>query len=146
MTVRYYDQADPTPQVPLRISEIGDVTTTSGEGLPDEVALCLSFHANLVSGQPPARRRGRIYIGPLGANARTSGAPNNRPDSAFIGRLAAAATDLVDGANAASVPWVVHSEAAGDDFFVIAGWVDNAFDTQRRRGVAATSRTTWQLT
>jgi hypothetical protein len=39
--------------------------------------------------------------------------------------------------------WVVWSEADQDAGSVFDGWIDNAFDTQRRRGVQASSRTTW---
>jgi hypothetical protein len=40
--------------------------------------------------------------------------------------------------------WIVVSEVAGlNDVIVTNGWVDNAFDIQRRRGVTPTSRSTF---
>jgi len=39
--------------------------------------------------------------------------------------------------------WVVYSPTNGNTVNVDNGWVDNAFDTQRRRGLAVTARTNW---
>ena len=39
--------------------------------------------------------------------------------------------------------WVLWSRANNAMFNVVGGWVDNAFDTIRKRGNAPTARTTW---
>jgi len=67
--------------------------------------------------------------------------------------LADAAAAMEDGtvvAGGLSVKWAVYSPTTDavdtiDNAFndVLDGWVDNAFDTQRRRGPAATTRITW---
>lgn len=121
--------------------------------LPSEVAAVLSFHSDLdgiperdpgpPQTRPAARRRGRVYIGPLDRQAADSAA-NTIPvtlRSGLVDTLNAAATLL---AGAASASWSVWSRA-GAAFYgpMVGGWVDDAFDTQRRRGEAATIRTTW---
>lgn len=126
--------------------------------LPSEVAVCLSMHGSLaglsesVPGapvgpagdtHPRARRRGRLFLGPLsqGAADTTSG----RPLAQFrenIGIVAASVRDSA-GLAAAGVSWAVFSPTNWDTVPVIGGWVDDAFDTQRRRGVAPTTRDVW---
>lgn len=137
---RAYDMSEPTPRVPILID---GMAATPGTGtLPQEVALCSSFQGDRVSGIPQSRRRGRVYIGPLAVAALNDAA--GRPASAFVTALADATEALLlasiaDGA----YDWVVYSPT--DDALVPIdnGWVDNAFDTQRRRGVAASGRTSW---
>lgn len=112
-------------------------------GLPEEVAVCLSY-----SGAPPAgpRRRGRIYLGPLVTtvlDAATSAVPA-RPNTTFIQNLKIAGAELA--ANVGPSPrWCIRSTVPDENFVPIAfGYVDDAFDTQRRRGVDPTSRQTWE--
>ena len=113
----------------------------TGTPLPSEVAVCLSFQGARSAGLAQARRRGRVYIGPLGTSANTSG----RPTAGFISNISAAALTLK--AAAASVSdadgWCVWSHANQDAVPVEDGWIDNSFDTQRRRGLVYTSRTTF---
>lgn len=111
----------------------------SGSGLPAELAVCLSFQGARSAGLPQARRRGRVYIGPFGNNANTSG----RPTAAVMTFIANAATTLK--ATAASISagggWAVWSPTDGAPVEVDDGWVDNSWDVQRRRGLVYTSRT-----
>jgi len=111
----------------------------SGTPLPSELAICLSFQGDRAAGAPQARRRGRVYIGPLGTNANTSG----RPNPTLMTALANAAVTFK--ATAATISgaggWAVWSHADQDAVLVDNGWVDNAFDVQRRRGLLYTSRT-----
>lgn len=154
-TVKIYDMRDPTPRVPEFTFTIG-LTDTAQSPLPGEVALCASFQADLVSGVNQARRRGRVYIGPLASTASFATVVNGqlRPHAAVVQALADACNVLADGidttGNGAHVSWAVYSptlDIAGtiDDAFndVTNGWVDNSYDTQRRRGAAPTSRVTW---
>lgn len=139
-SAKVYDLADPTPRVP-----IDEWTFTLGAAggtgvLPEEVAMCLSFRAAYVSGQPPARRRGRIYIGPLQRGA--SDTAGDRPIASFMTRLLDGAQFLYDTTQADAVNWVVWSDMDQVARLVVSSWVDNAFDTQRRRGLGPTFRQT----
>lgn len=136
--LRIYDMSTAKPRVPTIIPfNLG--TVLANAGLPEEVALCLSFHG----ATPPAvtaRRRGRVYIGPLVTSAYSSATNTtpSRPSTNFLTTLTGAATALLDSAG---VDWAI----LGKDGYVqvSGGYVDNAFDTQRRRGPATTARTEW---
>lgn len=132
--------------------------TGSVGGLPSEVAVCLSFKADYAGDperipmpptgpegddRPRARLRGRVFIGPLNSTAMES-APTTAvpvPSVRMINSAWRAGSDLMTGSAAAGVPWCVWSRTNGAIQPVVGGWVDNAFDTQRRRGEKATSRT-----
>ena len=108
-------------------------------------AICASFHG----GAPiTARRRGRIYVGPLGTlgvAADVTNAPH-RPATAFMTHLRDAMSRLRTQSLALSTPciWVIRSSMPSVNYVpVIGGWVDNAWDTQRRRGPVASARLTW---
>lgn len=114
----------------------------SSNALPDESALVLSFRNNSSTLAPAARRRGRVYIGPLNYDAVsgvTSG--DSRPDSTFISRLNACAKRLQAEVSAGGVEWKIYSPTDNALRMVQESWVDNAFDVQRRRGAKSTSRT-----
>jgi|ERR1044071_5301509 hypothetical protein len=122
-----------------------------GAELPTEVAACTSFHAELSgipeeSGdtRPRARRRGRVYVGPLNTFA-ISNVPPVMLNGTFITDLIAATKGLADGAGADLWAMSVFSRTDWLLRPVIGGYVDNAVDIQRRRGVEATSRTTWVI-
>ena len=140
-TIKAYDRADLTPRIPW-LTDAVSFTPGTAAVLPEEVAFCVSFQAAAASGSPQARRRGRIYVGPLGANAGGNGSAANRPVAAFMTAVANAADSVLEASKAASAwNWNVYSEADGLGRPVNNGWVDNAFDTQRRRGLAPTTRT-----
>jgi hypothetical protein len=99
----------------------------------------LSFQGAPESGVSQARKRGRVFIGPLRSSL--IGA-DGRPSPATVSLFAAEGEDLLDASNAATTwSWTVHSATTGDNSVVTNGWCDNEFDTQRRRGRIATSRT-----
>nr|CRY97793.1 hypothetical protein [uncultured prokaryote] len=136
-----YRMSDATPRTPI-LSGLWNLTSApTNPPLPPEVALCLSFQGDPFSGDPQSRRRGRIYVGPLRANESDS---SGRPISALINRLADAGANLLDdiAANTDSA-WSVYSPTAGGTVIITNGWVDNEYDTQRRRGRKATARTLW---
>lgn len=108
--------------------------------LPAEVACCLSFAAAQIGGGIAARRRGRLFIGPLCSDALDGG--TSRPSSSLQTDLLAAGKRLFDAANAAEAEWIIYSRAGNSTSAVYRGWVDDACDTQRRRGLAPTSRLT----
>lgn len=151
--VKYYDLGHPKPRSPVRSTEMTlTYPTLTTSVYPEEVAMCLSYRGALVSGLPAARRRGRVFLGPVdfATGEPVTGRVHIKP--AVLTAVAAAATALRAASNAAADwSWVVYSptlaaaggtqEAATSE--VAAGWVDNVFDTQRRRGPKATARTTW---
>lgn len=151
-TVKIYDMRDPLPRVPEMVGTIA-LTPSVARALPHEVAICLSFQATAESGVSQARRRGRVFIGPLTTAILTTDAGPPYVGGGPRGDLATAAAALAaPGALpvTGNVHWAVYSptlDVAGsiDDAFndVDNGWVDNAFDTQRRRGQKPTVRQTW---
>lgn len=128
-------------------------TGGAGTSFPSEVSACLSFHGDLTDipeteanpvpppafFRPAARRRGRLFIGPLVSG--TSDATGDIHVAAtYRADLAAAAANVMAQNDTLSA-WVVWSKMDGAVYPVAGGFVDNAFDTQRRRGPDATTRT-----
>lgn len=111
---------------------------------PPEVAVCLSYHANYDFGVNKARRRGRLYLGPVDtsfAGGFTSDTVVPFIVDSFRQQLCDAARDVV--AAPGDAVWSVYSRTSGAAYTVVGGWVDEEFDTQRRRGIASTIRTSW---
>lgn len=141
--VRVYNMAEPEPRMPIAQVPFDILPNQAAQPYPREVAVCLSFRGATVSGANPARRRGRIYIGPLSETAGVTSGAYVRPDAAFCNDLLDAAVDLGQGAQAlANATWSVYSKASAALITIAAFWVDNEWDTQRRRGVRATQRFT----
>ena len=120
---------------------------------PSELAICVSIHTNTAGvpehapggTRPKSRRRGRQYIGPFGVDVLTDSGPGNTPEpsSLIISILKNAATKLMTDAIAAGINWAVYSRK--DTLFrgVNGGWVDNAWDIQRRRGELPTTKSSF---
>lgn len=130
---------------------------SASPGLPQEVALCLSYRADIVGvleetsdgadpgtarDRPRSRRRGRTYIGPLTTTTISVSDDNTRPKVEVRETLTMAAAKFAADLNAASVniDWGVWSRVDRLVRPVTLAWVDDAFDTQRRRGLAASTR------
>lgn len=151
-TVKIYDMRDALPRLP-EFEGVIVLTPSAGDMLPGEVSLVSSFRAQYVSGVPNARRRGRVYIGPIQAGQNVISGAQARPWSVAVDALADASDAMANGvviAGGLAVKWAVYSPTTDatssiDDAFndVVAGWVDDAWDTQRRRGCAATTRNDW---
>lgn len=158
-TVKAYNPAGGSP---LAVDTwAGMAAPAQDDTLPAEVACCLSFHADLTNileedvddadaddrpERPASRRRGRLFIGPLTTDTATLGVPC-KPSTPFITTLLFFAdklrsTSLLAG-GAGNADWVIRSDSgfAGNSYEVVDAWVDDAFDTQRRRGRKATTRT-----
>lgn len=110
--------------------------------LPREAAICVSFRSD---GLPAARNRGRMFIGPLNAEA-----VDNQLGTARV--AAGAVSGATEGLKrfclrllAIDAHLCVWSRTAASVSRVTQGWCDNEFDTQRRRGLRATQRTTVAL-
>lgn len=140
--VKVYDLSDPEPRAPV----LEDPWTLGAEALtnqlPHEVAIALSYRGAVESGANMARRRGRIYIGPLTTAAAQSTIAQCRPATIVATTLLDAADDLQSELVADTKAWVVYSRIDDEPHIIEHCWVDDAFDIQRRRGVAPTSRTT----
>lgn len=145
--IKLYNFSDPEPRAPFYDALMGGTwgSPSATTALPSEVSLVASFAAAPASGETAARRRGRIYLGPLNTDAQiaTTLTPS-RPTAAFIHDVAVAC-DRMATTDDADAQWVVHSRANNAWYTIVSGWVDNAWDTQRRRGVAATSREKWSV-
>jgi len=137
---KFYRLSDPTPRLPIleTTETLPSVGTTAA---PTEQALVLSYQAAPVSGLPQARRRGRVYFGPWAVGALDA---NGRVSNTLISSLVnAAAQHKTNSDNAVGWTWAQYSPTNGTGADVASGWVDNAWDTQRRRGLLATARTTF---
>lgn len=141
-TVKVYNLSQPKPRWPVYEADFTLSAASSTVHMPAECAVVLSFQAQKTAGVNQAWKRNRIYLGPLNgsANAGVVG----RPSGSFRLNVAAAAAEMLRASTASlSWTWVTYSERMGDHFPVHDGWCDNAWDTQRRRGLAPTERLTW---
>lgn len=141
--LKLYAHGAPVPRAPLYDELLGLAAGTGVDELPSELAVCISYQAARVSGIPQARRRGRIFFGPLQKSVNANGrvyflVVDDMVDAAKSMCEACIADPLLDWVIISGVP-----TALGDVGHVVNGWVDNAFDVQRRRGVDPTLRTTW---
>jgi hypothetical protein len=136
--VKIYNMSQPKPRAPIRIDTFS-IAEATGSPLPTEVALCLSYRAPLISGTDPKNRRGRLYIGPLDTSALSSSATSSDilPNVSLMNALRDAGQRLM---NLTSVLWVIYSPTTATDLEITNVHVDNAFDTQRRRGGAPSQR------
>lgn len=138
--IRLYDLADGEPRAPYydvhdTLGDPGSVTS-----LPSQVSCCLSYQGTPTSGLVQARRRGRLYIGPLNTNVVSSG-DLTRPSGNFVTALLAAAAGLWASGGDTTWRWVVYSrQGTGQTTRPTQAWVDDRFDVQRRRAVIVTSR------
>lgn len=148
--IKLYDLNQAPPRVPVFEQEFTWGTAPTGTALPSEVAVCLSARAERVSGTIDARRRGRVYIGPLNTTAMNAGGTGGHPrvEANMRTTLLEAAARLAADMNTDGWLWGVHSSlgAAGNFVPFRTWWVDDAFDTQRRRGMVPTTKQTATVT
>lgn len=120
----------------------------TGSNLPSEMSVCVSAHTAYLTDpefgegmRPRARDRARIYLGPL-RDAMVTLDSNHEPriDPAWRTSFANAAAALVADTG---TTWTVWSRANATTNVISSGWVDDAFDVQRRRGPKANTRTVW---
>lgn len=149
-TVTMYDLTQPTPRVPVYAQPLAVTATKANSALPTEVAVCMSYAGTTVPGIPPARQRGRIFLGGMAglSEGTTTSFPN--VGATARGGVCDAADQLQSDAAAVDWTWIVYSPAqhavAGQESFSVSrGWVDNTPDTQRRRGVETSVRTVWAV-
>jgi hypothetical protein len=151
---KIYD-LDAAPHSPPVFSYIyPDVITgmaTSSGSLPWEVALTMSFEAyssGTLAGtgaNSKARRRNRIYLGPFNEQAMAviTGGEIPRPHpllvDAFIREYHFLRNSLY---NDCGQQLVVYSKADSTDVDTTRVWIDNSWDTQRRRSAESSGRST----
>lgn len=156
-TVRIYNLEDPEPRTPVFVNNIG-FNPDGGPTMPADVAICCSYQAVQQSGESPRRRRGRIFFGHPNDSCRGPlvGSDITIHPNALVGIStpfdALAAEDdprwAVFSPTTAGPPLGpngAYTEAQLNPAFndVTNGWIDNRFDTQRRRGGTPTARQTW---
>lgn len=136
--IKTYDMTDPEPRAPIVEENWSFTVAPTGAPLPPEVSLCLSFQGEKISGVPQARHRGRIYFGPI---TQSVNGADGRPTPAFCTSFANAGSVLKLASQPAGTwDWSVFSPTSGTSVIVTDGWVDNEWDTQRRRGRERTSK------
>ena len=138
---KMYDLTDSEPRAPIYDEAAGiGLAAGGGESLPPELSICLSFQGARISGLAQSRRRGRVYLGPIGIGSSVDGVPS----PSTCGLLMDAGIALLAASTAtATYTWVVWSPTTQTAIAVTDGWVDNAYDVQRRRGFVPTLRNTW---
>jgi len=168
-TVKVFDLNDDQPRIPFYESTLTlSSEITSNMDFPPEVAICLSFKGAAESGVNAARRRGRVYLGPWQSSSTTDYADVLTADITLIKDGVVA---MLAELSSTDIEWCVyspythHGVPVGGDIGemidpetplypeVLANlyasftpcatyWVDNSWDTQRRRGTKATFRST----
>lgn len=141
--VKYYRLTDPQPRPPVALGSF--TQTGTGTPLPAEVAICSSFAAAPGAGQVPARRRGRVFLGPLNSSAGEVVGSYLRPSAATRTTIAGAMEELVQNLATAGFALSVWSRVDNDLFQVESGWINDEFDTMRSRGPETTDRTAWSM-
>lgn len=145
--------------VPLVRGPLGPPHTTrsyspssiGSHALPEEVALVMSFEADVSTisergpggTRPRSSRRNRVYLGPLDTTANTQDPTTKRSHPTDGIRnlvLQNAALFLDSTALRDGWVWQTFSPKLWQMFPVLLCWVDDAWDTQRRRGPASVTR------
>jgi len=149
--VSVYDMAAPLKTPPIQtLSRIENqpALNQAHRAAPDEVACCLSFEGVPAAGVNQQRRRGRIFLGPLSYEAiGTVGVEEVSRPSAVLATAILTALTAAQTQWGPKWEWVVNSPKTGRQSTVAVNraWVDNAWDTQRRRGVDPSEKTYWGI-
>lgn len=151
VTYAIYDLEDVSPRQPFirNPSPQWQPAASGTEPMPNECSIVLSYRGGpggSGGGTTNKRRRGRLYLGPWGHTAvfHTAGDKDARVSSTLLERIRDGAQLVAD--NALGLTWQQYSRADNVMTPVSAGFVDNAFDTQRRRGAPAGTRLTFATT
>jgi hypothetical protein len=153
-TVKLYNHNDVQPRIPKMQGTFAFTPGTTM--LPAEVAMAISFKAAPASGVNPARRRGRIFVGPLAqvALAVTTGEDTSDPrmsTAKMTSWLNAFRTMARGGAGTFRLAIFSQTTFAAtgslDEAYTDASllWISNDADTIRSRGARATRRLTASL-
>lgn len=137
---RTYDLGETPPRTPHITVPNATYVFGSAPPLPEEVATVLSLVLNSTGSTngidtvniPRRSQRGRVYIGPLNTTALGSEANRSVVLQAFRDVLIDRALNVMNTTE--NVDWAVVSQRWSAAVLVTGGYVDDAFDTQRRRG------------
>jgi hypothetical protein len=133
MRCKAYDVSKPKPNYPVYEKDTGG-PSFGVANYNRELALCLSFYA----GSNIKRRRGRLYLPAIWGVV--TGSAAERPPQTAIDK-AASLVPILTALGGVDVDWSVWSTADGQARAVTNWWVDNEWDSQRRRGLRGTTRT-----
>jgi hypothetical protein len=133
-TIKLYEIGQPEPNRP-KATHVLKANQSAEGSAPREVCLCLSFHG----GKNTKRERGRLYL-PLWAVTSTTSV-GVRPQAPAIAK-AAELPAVLAGLGGANVDWIIWSPTDNKAVQVTDWYVDDEWDTQRRRGLRPTTRTT----
>jgi hypothetical protein len=134
IVVKSYDNDGTPPVLPNGQAIISSGVGPRNSTVPREQALCLSFYA----GQNVPRKRGRIYL-PAGCADSAANLGGLRPATALMNRALSLAQKFAD-LGGANIAWKVYSPTTNEYHSVTNAWVDDEWDTQRRRGLRPTTR------
>lgn len=153
---QYFDMLEPEPRVPFADRTHTLSLNSDDLSLPPEVSCALSFQGERVSGQPQARRRGRIYLPTFCTSLTEVSGGQVRWIGAAMAAIANAAEAMKSLALSNNCSWAVYSPTQADatigtlqakaraaTTYVQSGWVDNEPDIQRRRGNKQGTKTPW---
>lgn len=158
-TGKHYVFEDPRPRVPFKESTYSISNPSGGfNDWPSEVCITMSMQAAKESGRNMRRRRGRVFLGPLGFGAgdapmisnTLAGIITSAADTAFFGVTPVVLCvysvsthhGVPIGGNIADYPDEIPSALPLSFHPVETIWCDNAWDTQRRRGRQPSYRST----
>lgn len=134
MDIKVYTPG-PNPSGPVFQKSYANMTGGTGAG-PSEIACCLSYATVDNPDNSLPRRRGRIYIGPFVG----SHLSNSRPPANLRGAILTLGQGIGSAGNAGNTTWLMKSVADNSYHKIESIWVDDAWDVQRRRGLAPTLR------
>ena len=129
--VTFYDVEGTKPVYPAAQVEKNTGVAIASQTNRD-IAVCLSCYAT--NNRP--RYRGRLYVPLVLSGGSPSGANVSTPTMTLIAGL----VPLFEGLGGVDVDWGVYSRADGQFRKYTNWWIDNSWDTQRRRGKRATLR------
>jgi hypothetical protein len=133
LTVKLYDAEAAAPNFPKATKTVRQATIASSPSNRD-LALCLSYYSDV--NRP--RHRGRLYI-PCPLIAINGGAATATPANLVT---VSNIVPIFTGLGGINVDWVVWSRVDRVSRPVTDWYVDNSWDTQRRRGGKASNRLT----
>nr|CRY97675.1 hypothetical protein [uncultured prokaryote] len=141
--IKWFDLSQPSPRYPVLDLPMDSFTATGTTSIPSEVAVTCSFSGAEEAGVNMARRRNRTFLGPLSVSCIEQS--NGRIKSTARSTIAGAFENFAFNSFDQSFwEWVGVSPTDQVAWRIIQGWVDDAPDTQRRRGVSPLSRSSWQ--
>jgi hypothetical protein len=138
-TIKVYNLSDAKPRYPV-YTDTDTLTLPATSNLPTEVAAVMSFQGVRIAGEKQSKRRNRVYLGPWAVTANYSGYVTD----SLVETILFSGKELIKASEASDQwDWVIYSPTDNEVIAIENGWVDNGWDTQRRRGTRATARGTF---